>query len=52
MEKDLKNKLDKFLDEKEITCDLDGNCTIKKNDGIVDIVEKTLYTKDGRQLLF
>ena len=48
-EKDLQNKLNKFLDKNE-NCE-DEECLIKNNDGMVQREHKKIITSDGRQLL-
>lgn len=50
-DKELKDKLNNFLDiEENQECEGD-ECYIKKNDDIVEKVNKKLITDDGRQLL-
>jgi hypothetical protein len=47
-EKDLQNKLNKFLDKKN--CEGE-ECLIKDNDELVQREHKKIITNDGRQLL-
>ena len=47
-EKELNNKLDNFLDNKNCQ---DEECLIKDNDELVQREHKKIITNDGRQLL-
>lgn len=50
-DKDLKTKLDKFVDENEVTCS-GPDCLIKTDKSLVEVkLNKRVIVEDGRQLL-
>jgi hypothetical protein len=48
--KDLKDKLNDFLDEENIECTGD-QCIIKGDKSLVERINKKIVTEDGRELL-
>jgi len=57
MEKKLKKKFEDFLaddNEEGTVCDLDGNCVqkhVKRDNSIVERINKKIIVEDGRELL-